>query len=145
MSDDGSWREYKREISKHIATHSTCVVFLGVFLSHAVRYESYQQLKRYSRLQCSMPVVKKMSVCETFTVLEAITVRNRLRQLSRLQMRRVGRGGRVGSDERGGVVEEEREVCILSDHVNGEDKSQQKNGMLVPCIVSHSTALSMCV
>ena len=65
---------YKREIAKHVASNTTCVIFLGVLLSNVVRYESYQQLKRTSQLPNPPPLVKKLSVCENFTVLEAITV-----------------------------------------------------------------------
>ena len=131
MSDEGSWREYKREISRHISTHSTCVIFLGVFLSHAVRYDSYYELKRSSRLINPVSTCKKMSVCETFTVLEAVTVRNRLRRLSRLQRRcereserrectGVSRGESF-EDE----IEEESGTCILS---NG-DNDIEPNGI----------------
>ena len=92
---------YKREIAKYVSSNTTCVIFLGVLLSNVVRYESYQQLKRTSQLSNPPPLVKKLSVCETFTVLEAITVQNRLRKMSRRE------GGRKGG--RGGEEEEEEE------------------------------------
>ena len=94
---------YKREIAKHVSSNTTCVIFLGVLLSNVVRYESYQQLKRTSQLPNHAPLVKKLSVCETFTVLEAITVRNRLRKMSRREGgRKGGERGRGGGGEGGG-------------------------------------------
>ena len=90
---------YKREIAKHVSSNTTCVIFLGILLSNVVRYESYQQLKRTSQLSNPPPLVKKLSVCKTFTVLEAITVRNRLRKMSRREGGR--KGGGEGEGERG--------------------------------------------
>ena len=117
---------YKREIAKHVSSNTNCVIFLGVLLSNVVRYELYQQLKRTSRLSNPPPLVKKLSVCETFTVLEAITVRNRLRKMSRREGGR--KGGREGEGEEEKEEEEEGEnTCILANGVG----ATQHNGKYV--------------
>ena len=112
-----SWRVYKREIAKHVSSNTTCVIFLGVLLSNVVRYESYQQLKRTSQLPNHAPLVKKLSVCETFTVLEAITVRNRLRKMSRREGGRKGGRGGGGEGEKEEDEEEEEIICVVLSQV----------------------------
>ena len=127
---------YKKEVAKRVADNATCVIFLGVFLSHVVRYESYHKLKRTG--QSSSPpspaLQRKKSMYETFTVLEAITVRQRLQSLRLSQ-------SMGGTRVRGGVgrlsafletvvpADKERErdaACngvktILTEQVNGEN------------------------
>ena len=91
MSEEGCWRQYRREIKQQASTNTTCVIFLGVFLSHAVRYDAYHKLKQASRASSHslLPFSEqKVSMCETFTVLEAITVRNRLEQFRMSQCSR---------------------------------------------------------
>ena len=83
MSEEGNWKLYRKELSKQTSTSSTCIIFLGVFLSHVVRYEAYHKLRHKRNSPHSSPALqqKKASLYETFTVLEAITVRQRLESL----------------------------------------------------------------
>ena len=121
MSEERNWRQYRRQLAKHVSNNTSCVIFLGVLLSNVVRYESYQQLKRSNRLSSAMPVARKVSVCETFTVLEAITVRNRLRNMSR---REVG-GGRGGEVKCFAVEEEGEKACVC-------EEQSTPHGMVCP-------------
>ena len=66
-------------------------------------------------------------MCETFTVLEAITVRNRLRKMSR---REGGRKGGRGGEGEGEEEEKGENTCILT---NGVGATQHNGGMYVFC------------
>ena len=133
---------YKREIAKHVSSNTTCIIFLGILLSNVVRYESYQQLKRTSRLSNPPSLAKKLSVCETFMVLEAITVRNRLRKMSRREGGK--KGGRGGEGEEGEKEEEKEEEeegenrCILTNGVG----ATQRNGKYV-CVQEYAVCLML--
>ena len=130
MSEGNNWGEYRRELARQTASKNTCVIFLGLLLSHAIHYESYQKLKRQNSRQSSHTLLlaeHKISICETFTVLEAITVRKKLENLRLSQTEQGGVRGRTVSRSRGPIFDESEESGVTnilahdSVHTNSKD------------------------
>ena len=126
MSEEGGWVAYKKEITRHMAENTHFIIFLGVFLSHVVRYESYRQLKRTSRSASNTITPHMLPECkisETFTVLEAITVRNRLKSLRRSQQ---GRKSREVTTERSISQTSQVDMILLE---SGRGQGSRRNTM----------------
>ena len=75
MSEEYNWKLYRAELEACFARNIPCIPFLGVLLTTIVQQESATisrggQMSRHGR--------KRVSGVEMYTILEAITVRNRL-------------------------------------------------------------------
>lgn len=92
MHEDNNWSTYRQEIEKKQRSNSSFVPFLGVFLTTAAFYQtastsarSFSMLEQ-RRERAADIVDKKVSVeesnmYETYHLLEAITVRQKLEKL----------------------------------------------------------------
>ena len=74
MSEEYNWKLYRSELETCFANNIPCIPFLGVLLTTIVQQESITlsrngQMSRHGR--------KRISGVEMYTILEAITVRNR--------------------------------------------------------------------
>ena len=74
MSEEYNWKLYRAELETCFANNIPCIPFLGVLLTTIVQQESTTvsrggQMSRHGR--------KRVSGVEMYTILEAITVRNR--------------------------------------------------------------------
>lgn len=80
MSEEHNWKAYSTHLEDILDKNTPCVPFLGVLLTMIVQYESvhamHESTSRFRRPSRSSRV-KKVSGVEDYTVLEAITVRNR--------------------------------------------------------------------
>lgn len=93
MSEENSWRQYKKDLSRQIKANGRCIIFLGVFLSHVVRYESYHKLRRKSSsfsVSSTRPPPLLQRKSSVYMVLDAITVRQRIESLRLSQPGAVG-------------------------------------------------------
>ena len=77
MSEECNWKAYRSELHDCIVSKTPCVPFLGVLLTSIVQQESFHFT------QSKQQLARKQSVLEGYTILEAITVRNRLERLRR--------------------------------------------------------------
>jgi len=69
MSEEMNYREYRQRLDEVIATGTPCIPFLGVLLTTIVQFSS---------LNCRhLMGSRKFSGTEDYTVMEAVTVRNR--------------------------------------------------------------------
>ena len=67
MSEEYNWRAYRKHLNKLLEETTPCIPFLGVLLTTTVQTGSSASGRRS----------RKASGVEDYTVLEAITVRNR--------------------------------------------------------------------
>ena len=71
MSEECNFQLYHKDLQQTLAANIPCIPFLGTFLTTVVQQDSYNQI-----------IPKKQSaLLETYTVLDAITVRHRLEKL----------------------------------------------------------------
>lgn len=74
VSEENNWAAYRAELQQHLTLGSSCIPFLGAFLTTVVQQESYDKIRSKRPVDAN---------CESmYTVLEAITVRHRLEKLT---------------------------------------------------------------
>ena len=71
MSEECNFQLYHKDLKQTLAANISCVPFLGTFLTTVVQQDSYSQ----------MTPKKQSALLDTYTVLDAITVRHRLEKL----------------------------------------------------------------
>lgn len=71
MSEECNFQLYYQDLKQTLAANIPCVPFLGTFLTTVVQQDSYSQ----------MTPKKQSALLDTYTVLDAITVRHRLEKL----------------------------------------------------------------
>ena len=120
MSEEYSWRNYNQEISMNISNGTPCIIFLGVFLSYVVRYETLNKLKKGRKSRESLKGEKKFSMNESYTVLEAITVRHRLQKIS---------GSFTTSFSMDSDIEEEGEPATILTENDDESSDHDDSGV----------------
>ena len=69
MSEEMNYRDYRRALDDVMSTNAPCVPFLGVLLTTIVQFSSQSYGNSLRRRKCSG--------IEDYTVVEAVTVRNR--------------------------------------------------------------------
>lgn len=78
MSEDNNWELYRKDLDSQLASNVPSIPFLGVFLTQVVQQESYNVMKSKENI----PDKRKPSVYETYSILDAITVRNTLEKMN---------------------------------------------------------------
>ena len=68
MSEDHNWSQYRMELQSKLDSNIPCIPFLGVLLTSIVQQGSAHTVKYRGR---------RYSGVEDYTIMEAITVRNR--------------------------------------------------------------------
>ena len=71
MSEECNFQLYHKDLQQTLAANIPCIPFLGTFLTTVVQQDSYNQITPK----------KQSALLETYTVLDAITVRHRLEKL----------------------------------------------------------------
>ena len=71
MSEECNFQLYHKDLQQTLAANIPCMPFLGTFLTTVVQQDSYSQ----------MTPKKQSALLETYTVLDAITVRHRLEKM----------------------------------------------------------------
>lgn len=71
MSEECNFQLYHKDLKQTLAANIPCMPFLGTFLTTVVQQDSYSQ----------MTPKKQSALLDTYTVLDAITVRHRLEKL----------------------------------------------------------------
>lgn len=80
MSEEHSWKAYNKHLENLLNKNTPCIPFLGVLLTKIVQYESVHAVRDTDsnfRRPSRSSKVKKVSGVEDYTLLQAITVRNR--------------------------------------------------------------------
>ena len=68
MSEEHNWNDYRMEIQSKLDQNIPCIPFLGVLLTSIVQQESMNAVR---------PRNRRLSGVEDYTVMEAVTVRNK--------------------------------------------------------------------
>ena len=68
MSEDHNWTSYRLELQAKLDNNIPCIPFLGVLLTSIVQQDSAHSARQKGR---------RFSGVEDYTVMEAVTVRNR--------------------------------------------------------------------
>ena len=76
MSEEYNWKHYRAELETCFTENLPCIPFLGVLLTTIVQHES-ATTSRGVKMSLSRNGRKRVSGVEMYTILEAITVRNR--------------------------------------------------------------------
>jgi len=74
MSEECNFNLYHQDLEQTLAANIPCIPFLGIFLTVVVQHDSYTQMS-------SKNMRRQSTLLETYTILDAITVRNRLEKL----------------------------------------------------------------
>lgn len=79
MSEECNFNLYHQDLEHTLAANIPCIPFLGIFLTVVVQHDSYTQMS--SKNMSSKNMRRQSTLLETYTILDAITVRNRLEKL----------------------------------------------------------------
>ena len=74
MSEESNFNLYHQDLEQTLAANTPCIPFLGIFLTVVVQHDSYAQMS-------SKKMRRQSTLLETYTILDAITVRNTLEKL----------------------------------------------------------------
>lgn len=68
MSEDRNWNDYRMHLSSKLEENVPCIPFLGVLLTSIAQQRSVHTVKVHGR---------RRSGVEDYTIMEAVTIRNR--------------------------------------------------------------------
>jgi hypothetical protein len=108
MHEDNNWAAYRKEVEQKLDTSSPFIPFLGVFLTTTAYHQTASQAKQRASSVVSFvsgggKVEENAHMYETYHLLEAITVRQRLDKLRQDSFAQDGEeGGRLTPQKWGG-------------------------------------------
>ena len=137
MSDEHNWRLYNEEVDRATVSNSPYIIFLGIFLTYTVKYNSYEKLRktRSEHLGKELMQRRKKSIYDSYTVLEAITIRRRLTRagsechltMTTHNSQVLGRDREFESSDRKEEEEGEGEGADKQDEVDREGEVEKEN------------------
>ena len=131
VSEDRNWETYCRELHQQLSTNTPFIPFLGVFLTQIVQRESYEKMRPKEE-----NIHRQATIFETYTILDAITARNKLDSFMHMRMRSFDIESPASSDseesvlERNGVHDGNGSTCPLVSLLFQSDEEQSSpNGI----------------